>query len=76
MAIAHATASGSAHGWLLPLLIVLAAIIALAALAWSLTWLMGWDGRRLAVVRHAVGEAGYEAANGWRDFVDWLRPGR
>ncbi len=52
------------------------ALALLLLAAYGLTRYMGWDGRRLAGMRQAWGEAGYRAGGTWADFRDWARFGR
>jgi hypothetical protein len=55
---------------------VLAALLALAALAYGLARWLAWEPAWALRARHAAGEAGWRAGNTWSEFADWVRLGR
>jgi hypothetical protein len=57
-------------------LAIVLALMALAALWWSLTSWRGLEPRWLLSARHAWMEASYRASGTWAEFTDWVRFGR
>jgi hypothetical protein len=55
---------------------VLAAVLALGLLAWSIARWGAWEPAWTLGARHALGEAGYRVSATWAEFADWLRLGR
>jgi len=53
----------------------LAALLALACLAWALARRRAYEPRWWLSLRHAVAEAGFRASAMWAEFADWLRLG-
>jgi hypothetical protein len=57
-------------------LAVLAALLALASLAWGLARWQAYEPRWLVSLRHSMAEAGFRASATWAEFTDWVRLGR
>jgi hypothetical protein len=55
---------------------VLAALIALACLAWATARMLAFEPRWTLSLRHALAEAGFRASATWAEFADWMRLGR
>ncbi len=53
-----------------------AALVALACLAWALTRMLAFEPHWTLSLRHAVAEAGFRASATWEEFGDWARLGR
>jgi len=58
------------------LLLVLALLLGLAALAWTVLRASGSELPGLGRGRHARREAAWRASNAWSEFTDWVRLGR
>jgi hypothetical protein len=54
---------------------VLAALIALACLAWGVSRMLTFEPHWTLSLRHAIAEAGFRASATWAEFSDWLRLG-
>lgn len=72
----EAPKDGSAIPAPLVALFALAAVVALALLAWGAARFFAWEPRWLPNTRHAVAEAGWRASAAWADFADWVRTRR
>jgi hypothetical protein len=53
-----------------------AAIVALACLAWALARTLTFEPRWTLSLRHAAAEASFRASATWAEFSDWARLGR
>jgi len=54
----------------------LAALVALACLAWGVARWRALEPRWTLFLRHAVTEASFRASATWAEFTDWVRLGR
>ncbi len=66
--------SGGPAGWAIALA-ALAAVLALACLAWALFRFSALEPHWLLSLRHSLAEAQYRASATWAEFADWLRLG-
>jgi hypothetical protein len=78
---APATSSGRAHAksstsTAAIVLAGLAALLALASLAWAIARWLAYEPHWTRSMRHAMGEAGFRASATWAEFADWVRLGR
>jgi hypothetical protein len=78
-----AASSGRAHGKSSSkistgaiVLAALAALLALASLAWAIARWLAYEPHWIVSIRHAMGEAGFRASATWAEFTDWVRLGR
>ncbi len=55
---------------------VVAAVVALACLAWVLARMLTFEPRWTLSLRHAVAEASFRASATWAELSDWTRLGR
>jgi hypothetical protein len=53
----------------------LAALLALACLAWGIARLSSFEPRWAQSMRHTLAEAGFRASATWAEFSDWIRLG-
>jgi hypothetical protein len=74
--IAHSTHASSRLSSTAILAAVLAALVALACLAWGVARILDFEPRWTLSLRHALAEAGFRASATWAEFGDWLRLGR
>lgn len=73
---ARMTAADSEPPAPLLLLAVLAGLLALAALAFTLIRFFAWEPLWAVRLRHAAGEAGWRASSTFTEFTDFVRMGR
>jgi hypothetical protein len=57
-------------------LAAIAALLALASLAWAIARWQAFEPHWVLSMRHATSEAGYRASATWAEFTDWVRLGR
>lgn len=57
-------------------IVVIAALLLLACLAWALARRRAFEPHWLLSLRHALAEAGFRASETWSEFADWARLGR
>lgn len=57
-------------------LAILAALLALACLAWGVARLTAYEPRWVLSMRHSLAEGGFRASATWAEFTDWARLGK
>jgi hypothetical protein len=75
LALAHASSSGKLSTAAIAAAVV-AALIAVACLAWGIARMTAFEPRWSQSLRHALAEAGFRASATWAEFTDWARLGR
>jgi hypothetical protein len=54
----------------------LAALVALACVAWGIARRRAFEPKWMLFLRHSMAEAGFHASATWAEFTDWVRLGR
>ena len=77
MAVLHAQQLTHTHGLSTEgiAIAVVAALVALACLAWGVSRMLTLEPHWTLSLRHAIAEAGFRASAMWAEFGDWLRLG-
>jgi hypothetical protein len=77
MAVLHAQQLPHTHGLSTEgvAIAALAALMALACVAWGVSRMLSFEPRWMLSLRHAIAEAGFRASATWAEFSDWLRLG-
>jgi hypothetical protein len=72
---AHPAAGGTSISTGAVVIAVIAALVAIACLAWALARRRAFEPRWLLSLRHTVAEAGFRTSETWAEFADWLKLG-